>query len=232
MNKMGLLVVGSALLIGSMAVAQTGVVTSVNIVGFNKITCAKGKWILVSSAFKSLSGAPLKSADVIGTQLPLGSSTYAYSPQLHRYLIDNYAEDDNGDPAWGTNLVYQGGMGFWINVPADAPQASYDVYLMGEVPVDASSSNIVFNGFTMMGYPYTANIVWTNTSLAKTAQLGDSLYTWTPATGVYQINNYAEDDNGDPAWGNPNLVLTPGMGFWYQTASSLHTNIEIRPYNP
>jgi hypothetical protein len=99
---------------------------------------------------------------------------------------------------------------------------------MGEVPVQQQDSNIVYNGFTMLGYPYTASVLWTNTTLAKkAAQDGDGiLYTYDP-DGGYTVNNYTF-----LGWDNPNQVILPSQGFWFQTSSALFTNVEVRPYTP
>lgn len=209
---------------GSAFVYAASEVTSVNIVGYQKITCEKGKLHLVSTAFNSPTGGVMRSADVFGSQLPNGSSIYAYDTVSKTYKIDNKSFS-----GWGTNIVYDGGMGFWIQVPSSAASNSYQVTLMGEVPMESVSSNTVANGLTLMGYPYTASVLWTNTSLAKSAINGDALYVFNSSNGNYTVYN-----RGFSGWGASGnaLVITPDMGFWYKTAASQHVVVEDRPYNP
>lgn len=229
MKKLSAILVGMSLVAG--AVMAAGPVTSVNIVGYNKITCPKGAFVCVSTAFKSMNGSTLKSSDVFGAQLPLGTTVFAWNPQLLNYTSDSYVEDDEGNPAWGTNVIYRGNMGFWISVPNFGPE-SYDVTMSGEVPMQSVDTNAVYTGFNLLGYPFTADISWTNTAVAKTAQLGDTLYLWNSASNNYISASYVEDDEGNPGWSEKDLVIQPGMGFWYYTGKAPFFNNEVRPYNP
>ncbi len=200
-----------------------GPVTSVNIVGYNKITCPTNKYVLVSTAFESLNGQALTAQDVFGDQLPMGSSIYAYNPLISGYDIDNF-----GFAGWGTAITFKGYMGFWVYVPdIGSGPASYDVTLSGQVPMAAAVSNAVYTGFTMLGFPYTASVEWTNTALAINAQMGDTIHVWDPNTQTYSPNNL-----GFSGWSDPGLVLKVGDGFWFETASSTYTNVQVRPYNP
>lgn len=232
MKKTALMVLTAALA-ATVVWAQTPV-TSVNIVGFNKVTCPKGKYVLVSSAFKSLDGNPLKAADVFSNQLPMNATIYSYSYTKQTYVNDLYSfNEDTEQNEWTTNITFEGGMGFWIFVPQSASQSSYDVYLMGEVPMGAADTNMVYNGYNLLGFPYTASVLWTNTSLAKNAVMNDTLYTYDLSTGSYVPNVYVFDEDLEAyVWSNPNLVITPDMGFWFKTTRSMATNTEFRPYNP
>lgn len=202
--------------------------TSVNTVGFTKISCPRGGYVLVTTAFESLAGSALKSLDVFGTnQLPVGTVIYAWDQLLTPapgYRQDSYS-NKNG---WGTNINYQSGMGFWIFVPGTAAQPSYDVLLAGQVPMKQQASNTVYNGYAMLGYPYTASTLWTNTDLAKKSPNGSVLYWWDTS-----ITNYQQNSKSKGNWLDPNLVITPTMGFWlYNPSGSAITNVESRPYNP
>ena len=203
--------------------AATNEVVSVNIVGYQKIICEGGKLHFASTAFSNPTGGILRSANVFSNQLPNGSSVLAYDTTLKAYRIDN-----KNFSGWGTNIVYEGGMGFVIKVPSAATSTTYEVTLMGEVPMEGSNLNLVANGLNLMGYPYTASVLWTNTDLAKSAVNGDSLRVWNTISQAYVIYN-----RNFSGWGAAtNLVITPGMGFWFKTASTNHTIIEVRPYNP
>jgi len=48
-------------------------------------------------------------------------------------------------------------------------------------------------------------------------QLGDSVYQYVAGTG-FKINNYALDDNGNPAWDQGSApTIGVGEGFWLNT---------------
>lgn len=219
MKKISAFLVGAGLIASSVLAADP--VTSVNIVGYSKIDCLKGKVVLVNTAFKKVGGGSLNASDVVGDQLPLGSSIYAYDPTLPGYIADNSEES-----GWTTNINFAGNMGFWISVPSDAVSNSYAVVLSGEAPLNLADTNKVYSGITLLGYPYTASVAWTNTTLAKSAQPGDSLYVYNPTNGY---TSYNMEEGG---WSDPSLIISISMGFWYQTSSSTFTNIEVRPYNP
>jgi hypothetical protein len=221
MKKLTALFVGASFMAGAIASAAD-TATSVNIVGFQKITCPKGQLVMVSTAFKSLDGTPLKSVNVFSNQVPNGTSVYAYDSVTAQYKIDNKTI-----AGWGTNITYDGKMGFFVKVSPSAASNSYDVVMAGEVPMDSVITNSVYPALNMMGYPYTASIAWTNTSLAKNARNGDTLYVWTGT-------NYDSYNKTISGWGPAtNLVINTGMGFWFKSSRTSLTNFfDVRPYNP
>jgi hypothetical protein len=219
MKRMSLTVaaVGLVVLLG-IALAQE--VTSVNMVGFNKITVPGGKLVLVSTAFESIDGTALKATDVFGDQLPNGTAVHAFDVQAGSYVTDN-----KGFSGWSENVTFAGGMGFWIQAPAGG---DYEVTFKGQVPMAEATTNLVANGITLLGYPYTASVMWTNTALAKTAVNGDSIHIFNPDTGSYVTYN-----KGFAGWGAGDaLTLSMDLGFWFETAQTSFQNVEIRPYNP
>jgi len=160
--------------------------------------------------FESLDGSDLHAADVIGDQLPLGSVVFTYDPGIPGYLSDN-----KSFAGWDTNVIFDRGKGFWFQVPASAASNEYCVFLMGEVPDRFSATNTdvdVVEGINQLGYGYPAEVIWTNTDLAKQAALGDVLFTW-------DGTNYIPNNLGFAGWANSNLVLQPGQGFWFQKQS-------------
>ena len=205
----------------SLSYAQTNQVLSRNAVGYTKITCPKGGLVLVRMDFESMDGSDLHAEDVFGDQLPMGSSIYEYDPSIPGYVIDNY-----GFVGWSTNIIFTRGMGFWIKVPDTAVSNEYQVYMMGEVPdrfTAPTSTTDIANGLTLVGYMYPNDIYWTNTSLAKNAAMGDTMYYWSGS-------NYVANSLGFAGWGDPNLVITPSMAFWFETGQPATNWIETKPY--
>lgn len=223
MKKLGLVVAGS-LLAGVLAHAADPV-TSVNVVGFNKVACERGKYTLVCTAFKSLDGSVLKSENVFSNQLPEGSTVFAYDASASPPA---YVADTLTFLGWDANINYNGSMGLWIYVDPSAPNASYDVVFAGEVPMAATTTNEVYAGYNLMGYPYTADVSWTNTALAKKIEaIGEgTIFVYDPSTG-YSGNSYTF-----LGWDDPGMILKQGKGFWVYTPSTQFTNVEVRPYNP
>jgi hypothetical protein len=223
MKKLSAILVGMSLVAG--AVMAAGPVTSVNIVGYNKIECPRGKYVLVTTAFNSLTGTPLKSEDVFGSQLPEGSTIFAYDASA---VPPAYIGDTLTFLGWDANITYKGGMGFWIYVDPSAPSNSYSVALSGEVPMQSMATNVMYSGYNMAGYSFTASTLWTNTSLAKEieARGEGTIFTYDPVAG-YTGNGYTF-----LGWDNPDLVIGPGTGFWVHNPSTVYTNLEVRPYSP
>jgi hypothetical protein len=220
MKKLGAFLLGVGLMAGSAFAADSNTATSVNIVGFQNITCPRGQLVMVSTAFKSLDGSTLKSENVFSNQLPMGSFIYAWNSVSNRYDIDNLDLD-----GWKTNITYDGKMGFWIRVSPSAPTSSYNVVMSGEVPMSAFATNTVCPGLNMLGYPYTASVAWTNTSLAINSKPGDFLFVWN-GSGYSTYNNTL--DGWEAA---TNLVINQGVGFWFKSSRTSITNyVDARPY--
>ncbi|MCE9615687.1 MAG: hypothetical protein K8T26_15570 [Lentisphaerae bacterium] len=197
-------------------------VTSVNVVGFNKFTFEKGKLYLVATAFEDIDGKTLKTSDVIGTQLPIGSQIFWYkNPQ------EGYKTDTRVGSNWGTNIVYHGFMGFWVKVNPTAALASYDVVFKGQVPMESTVSNVVVSGLNMLGFPYTADVAFTNTALYNLGRPSDQMIVYDPVAGY---TTYTRLGGG---WGATAkaLVIKQGQGFWYKsTTNSPLLDVEARPY--
>lgn len=208
-------------------------VPSVNIVGYQTITCETGKWALVSTAFQSVDGVPLKAANVISNQLPKGSKVLAYNATIPAYVSDSYTSFGTNQPSWTTNITFEGGMGLWIFTGSVAGgPASYNLMLSGQAPLEGAATNAVYGGFNLLGFPYTASVYFTNTALYKTSIKGDSLLLWVNnAYASYAKTSFGTNAATWPSSVN-NIVITPQTGFWYKSATNGFLNVETRPYNP
>jgi hypothetical protein len=193
------------------------------VVGFNRIECFRGKPMLVTSAFKNINGMPLKSQDVFGSQLPEGTKVFTHSGASYSdYICDRYTSI-----GWDDNITYSSGMSFWIDIDGLASNDSYDVVLFGEVPMDDVASNVVYEAYNMMGYPFVTSILWTNTALSKEIESqGGIIFT-------YDLDNgYMENRYTSIGWENPDMVIQASMGFWIYNENMAYTNLELRPYDP
>lgn len=210
-------------LVATAAFAQ-GPVYSVNVVGFNKMQFEKGKQYLVSTAFESIDGAPLRAGDVIGTQLPVNTTINYYVGGVTPYKTDSRG----ALTGWSTNITFNGKMGFFLKLPNTGTQIVYDVVFKGQAPMDSSISNVVAQGLNMLSYPFTADVRFRDTALYTNSAINDVMNIWQP-----QTTNYAPYSKGAlTGWGSgTNVVFRQGMGFWYKrnpTGSILVK--EGRPY--
>ncbi|MBN1268809.1 MAG: hypothetical protein JXB04_04420 [Kiritimatiellae bacterium] len=221
MKRLGVAILVITALAACIVFAQTNQVLSRNAVGYTRVVVPKGGLVLVRMDFEDLAGGDLHAADVIGDQMPMGSVVYHYDNGLGGYATDNKTV-----LGWSTNIIFDRGMGLWLRVPSTAVSNEYVVYLMGEVPdrFTAPTSQVaVASGITQLGYLYPADVLWTNTTLAKNSKLGDVLYWW-------DGSNYVANNRSVLGWANPNLVLTPSMGFWFKTTAAATNWIEDKPY--
>lgn len=210
-------------LVATVVLAQ-GPVTSVNVVGFNKHSLEKGKLYLIASAFEDIDGNRLSANEVIGKQLPNGSQVHFYDG------VTPYKTDTLGLSGWGqTNITFRGFMGFWVKVAApQTTQQVWDVVFNGQVPMANSASNVVVSGLNMLGFPYTADVDFTNTALYAQAFNGDQLHVYNTASNNYKT--YTKTFSGWPADAKA-LKLTQGLGFWYKSGRSTPVlDVEARPY--
>lgn len=229
--KKSIMIVAVACLAAAGAWAQ-GVVTSVNIVGYQKYTFEIAKTYLVSTAFEDIDGKILYAKDVFGTQLPFGSRVHYLDTSVvpAAKLVDPY-----NSRGWGSNIVFRGGMGFWVQMPPTPPVATpgkmlWDVVLMGQVPTDSTHTNAIVLGMNQMGYPYTADVKFGDTELFRGAGVGDKLYIYNPTISP-PWTPYNRTSRGWSAAAS-NLVLRQGMGFWYETVGTPRFVVEARPYTP
>lgn len=232
MKKLALALIGLTL-VGSSAFAQTTGVLSRNAVGYVKVTIPKGKLALIRNDFEDISGSGLAITNVIGDQVPVGSTIllwdYTFNPAPKYIPINKAAANRGGWGAGGTNRLVRG-QSFFMQIPSSAASNEYQVYMMGEVPdkTTAPTSTVgVITSLGMYGHPYPVSEYWTNTTLAKNAAVGDSLLLWNG--DAYVPYNKAAANRG--GWGAAtNVILAPGQGFWFQTSNASSNWTVPKPY--
>jgi hypothetical protein len=214
-------------LLASSVMAQ-GPVYSVNTVGFNKITLERGKLYMIATAFEDINGNPLYANDVFGTQVPAQTSINYYDgiadPSPYTTVTRAAVGANNG---WAQTLAFHGFMGFWIKIPANATNPSYDVVLKGQVPMDNTTSNVIVNGLNMLGYPYTADRAFSNTTLFVTSGANDQIHFWNAGSTNY--SSFTKPAVG--TWAAGAQTLRQGQGFWYKRNAAAPLLVsETRPY--
>jgi hypothetical protein len=225
MKKLVIALAGIAAL-SSVAFGQTNQVLSRNAVGYEAIIVPSNKLNLVRLDFVNLDGAPYTVTNLIGDQLPQGSSVFIWNKATASYVGENKIRT-----GWspGTNRITRG-VGMFIKGPGGLANVSnqYTVYFMGEVPDSLTAPTTSISGITgvnLHGYPYPADIQWTNTGLARNGAQGDSLFIWDVSNQTYVGYNRIRT-----GWGaGTNVILRPGQGFWY-SSTTVQNWVEIKPY--
>jgi len=234
----------------AIVVFATNQVSSVNVAGYIKMELQKGKYYMLRNDFFYLGDGGTTISNVLGRQFPLDTKVYAWSTANGGQYIENTYKKYFSGGKWKTNWVVSGnipstnlllpGDGFWVYIPATAPNSTYQINILGEVPNNPTSSIPLSTTYSMLGYPYAAPVVWTNTQLAKQANLNDKLYYWQPSLNNYEEVTYKKYFSGGK-W-KTNWVLAGnipytnsidiGRGFWYYKVSPnvMYWN-ENRPYN-
>jgi hypothetical protein len=96
--------------------------------------------------------------------------------------------------------------------------------LMGEVPALATNSMSFLEGFQIITYPYPVETSLTNSVLNDIAADGDLIYVY---DGGYVGYQYISAFGG---WTPNNLILKPGMAFWYKSSAGKDWK-EPKPYD-
>lgn len=200
-------------LIGGMAFAQTNVVSSANVVGYNQITIPSNQYVLVSLGFDNNSNTV---ENLFGT-LPSGSSVIIWDTENQRYKT--IARTRAGWDSGKTNRISIG-MGAFVTLPANVQT---NIYFSGDVPMAETTAVYKVNGYTLVSFPYPTDTAFTNTALYKNSVSGDSVSLWT--------NGWATYSKTRAGWsaGTTNIQLKVGQAFFYKSTSSSAAN-EVKPY--
>lgn len=217
------LLVAALVVLSVVAIAVGQQVLSRNAVGYQKVTLEKGKFAMARHDFETLD-TPLVISNVFAS-LPAGSRVMLWKEDQSGYIVATKTILGTWGAA-GSNVLARG-RGFWVQVATTAPSNTYDVFMMGEVPDKFTAPTTTVNvlaGFTLTGYGYPTEIKWTNTTVAKSAPAGSTIFIWTGS-------NYVPYTRTVLGWtgGATNLLLTPGMGFWLRWASATNW-AEGKPY--
>jgi len=223
--KRMILVVAVLSLVSGLALAQTTEVSSVNVVGYIKVTVPSNGLAFVTVPLETLNGSVFTIPSIISNQLPGGSMAYIWDRNSKSYQIESM-----GRSGWlpGTNRLYRGD-GFWLK--GVATTSDYTVTVMGEVPDSILEMTTTVNNISSVdaaGYAYPADVLWTNTTLAKGANSADMIYIWNSTNQTYSIYSI-----GRSGWNTPaDYKIRAGQAFWYRRGGGGPTNwIETVPYN-
>lgn len=193
--------------------AQT---TSDNIVGYAKVTVNGGELNLVALNFTPSSGTV---ADIIGDQLPVGSTIHIWNKETGIYDTVNKL----GRGGWGAATINLGDA-FWLQ---PSGSSSHEVILSGDVNTAATNSSTIAAGIEATGLFFPVETTFGATDLSAALPVGSTIHIWDNASQSYDTYNKL----GRGGWGSAaSVVVGPTTGFWVQTVDSL-TWDETRPFN-
>ncbi|HMP76654.1 MAG TPA: hypothetical protein PKE12_10200 [Kiritimatiellia bacterium] len=223
MKKTIVIALGLAVMAGS-AFAQTNQVLSRNAVGYVKIEAVRSNFVFIANNFSNLLGGPVTVTNLIGNQVPIGSSLFLWDPAAQAYRSESLLFS-----GWtpGTNRLNTG-RGFWLKIADAGPSNVYQVYLMGEVPdknTQPTGTIPIVSGFNMVSLPYPVSIAFTSTALAKSGAIGDSAFFWNPVSKTYYSESLIFS-----GWTPGTNRVAPGQAFWYRRGGSATNWVEVKPY--
>ena len=235
MKKLLALTLAAGMIAG---VASGQTVLSQNAVGYVKVEVDGGKFAIVRSDFTPMSGDAPTPSVVYGDSLPLGTTIFLYNASTLSYQSSTYEIGTDPDTflpieQWSDDsLDLSPGRSWWVQ-PGGTDE-NVPVIAMGEVPPDSQQAVTILEGFNLVSFPYPADTMWEDTELAQSAEIGDTVYFYDVETENYTSSTYEIGTDPDTflpieQWSVPNLVVTPGVGFWYQAGTGRVVD-ENRPY--
>ena len=218
MRKALVLALGVAL-IAPLAFAQTNVLSQ-NAVGYVKRTVNPGEFDYIQIPFVTIDGSTNKVSDVFG-DLPDGSNVLTWDP-----VGQTYIQSSKSFFGWAPDVDLVLGQGFFLQIPG-TEAAPVDVYLLGEVPSDATVDIPLVSGggFAAVGVPYPAALTIETSGLDAALVSGDSVLVW-DIVG----QGYVQVSKSFFGWAPANTPLNPGDGFFVQAAAG-GTYTETKPYS-
>ena len=257
-------------LVTAFAVNAADTVYSVNSVGFGKSLLAPDDFLIVSPGFEGMQSDDIQ--DVLagqltgGTDVGNGDNCFLWDSSSQTYIIMFKAQDGTpvpgplqgkwvipqevGLPLVATQDVAVGDAMWVINVQA----VTQEVCLRGDVPIAATGSVEIVEGFNFISYPYSADIGIQATDLPTSGAKGgtdvnnsDTIFAWDQDNQVYILMFLAQNsgpvpgplqgkwvipqETGLPLVASNSLELTRGVFYVRLAGEGPMTWNEEKPYN-
>lgn len=240
MKKLNL--AAAACLMATLAMAQTNEVTSVNVVGYYKLTIASsGRYSMAAINLDSIDPTNQNLMGIFGTQLRsgalagLGDRIYLFDPvsdvynTFQRKTSDGLYHNTANFSGAATNPSLTSGQGFWLR-SASSATTNYDVVVMGEVVGVMTQSMDLVPGYQLAGYPFSTDVPVNSTKLGATGKtgpllgVGDRIYIWNGSSyvtlGLWTNRMWYTSSAFGGANPPATNVIPMGGGFWYRSASN------------
>lgn len=239
MKRLSLVLAGLCLVAG-MAMAQTNEVTSVNVVGYYKITIPpSNKYTLVSLNLDAIDPTNQNLSGIFGSQLRSGASPaladriYFYNTGSGQYSTFYRKSTDglyyNTSSGAVSNRTIASGESMWI-LGKTGSTTNYDVTVMGEVVAVGTQQVAMVPGFQLLGYTFSSDMSlvnsFTNGTAGASPALADRLYVWNGtsydqyalrAVGGAKVWYSTVTGFSGPSASN---TIPMGVGMWYNAKNS------------
>lgn len=196
--------------------------TSLQAVGFVRVTLERGAQTIVSLPFDAIDGEAQTVEDLIGATLPANSSLVYWDTVSQSFRTERFQRSGLGAPLqWSAGIgqslkSFSRGEAFFLTIPANAPEESYELIITGIVPdgPDSDTEIVLPEGLILMGVPYPVTTTIGNSDLNLDPRNGESLNKW---NNGWNRNGFSPPGVGQsPAWENAESTLKPGQGFFYR----------------
>ena len=230
--KKTMILAAAALVAGSALAAE---VLSVNAVGFIQTECPAGEYTALSYPFYGTdddAGGTAWTNTPIAQDAAAGSTVYFWNTQTKNWdygTLTKTARATNWAAAVRTKKILPGEMFLY------KPNEDQAIMITGEVP-DEGQLEVNINAagdYSALGYPYPAEIAWTNTPIALNANGGDTVYFWNTQTKNWDYGTLTKTARATN-WASSvrAKVVAPGEGFFFKAASGDATTASFeRPYD-
>jgi len=228
--------------IAAIATAATNEVTSVNVVGYVKVSIPSNSTAQVALQFDPITAANTNLVGTFGTNQFRRNAFAANVDKVFFWVpaqgtYHSYAMHPTAGwcatTNWGVaaDRAVVAGEGFWVQTPGSGPYATQalELVLMGDVVDVVTQSINVVTSFQMIAYPFTCDAPISNLDLAADGAVSnaffancDHIYTWNGTAyegfGLKNDGKWHYQNN----WGVvvTNDVLPLGRGFWYEAKNA------------
>lgn len=250
MKKIGVFLVGLGLIAGVTVAADSNTATSVNAVGFVKVTVPSyPSFAAAAFNFQGISSNNVSFSDMVGTNVLRRNNIYTKADKVAVYDVPSqewvqYFQKSSGLFYIITNTsvavdapVISPGQGFFIIPPYTATNTTLDVAISGQVLVSNVYTQQMVAGLQLFTSPYASGFnIDSNNWVADGARANniytkaDRIYVWNgvdydqyflKSTGWYYITNSAVQA--------VNVTIPMGGGAWYHAKTNFTLTID-KPY--
>lgn len=233
----------------AIVIAATNEVTSVNVVGYVKVSIpTSGNYTMISIPFDPIGGVTNTLQGVFGTNRLTQNAFGALSDRLYKFTgagYDIFYQNTNGlfyivGESTPTNIAVLAGDAFWIRQPTASNQVK-EIVLMGDVVDVVTQLTDMISSYQMLAYPFSSDVNINQTGFlgspgsvtnALFAALADRIYVFTGAG--YDIYGLKADGwhsiDGFETNAVATNVFSMGSAFWYRAKSNNWTWVETNKY--
>ena len=165
------------------------------VAGIEEVRVPAGVLVLLRAELEPLETGTASWMQIVGDEVSIGSRLYVWDAISKRYWVE-----EKTAMGWEPEQRVAGrGEGFWLLGSGSSPGSEMVVRQVGQVPgLRGGSASMICGiqpGFSLLGYPYSGGVVWTNMGLLSEAPVGSVLLRWEVEGQVYRTY-----EKGEAGW--------------------------------